>query len=52
MKRFFALIVLSIALCSCSAVHELSGRVVTTDGELILLPDGRVEITVNPQTGK
>ena len=52
MKKILPLAALSVLLASCSIIHDVSGRVVTKDGELIVLPDGRIEIIVNPDSGK
>ena len=52
MKTILALAVLSVLLSSCSAIQGISGRVVTKEGEFVVLPDGRIEIVVNTQSGK
>lgn len=42
----------AVLLPSCSAFQGVNGRVVTQDGEVTVLPDGRIEIIVNPKPTK
>ena len=49
----FALAVLAIPfLNSCATPPSVSGQFATKDGQVIVHPDGRFEIIVEPRTGK
>ena len=49
----FALALLSLPfLASCSAPPPVIGTFATKDGQIIIHPDGRFEITVEPNTSK
>lgn len=52
MKTFLCLAVLSALLTSCAELQGVSGRIVTKEGEFVVLPNGRVEIVVNAMSGK
>ena len=52
MKTLLALIVLLVLLPSCADLQGISGRVVTRQGEFVVLPNGRVEIVVDAMSGK
>ena len=52
MKTAFLLIALSMLLSACATPPPVSGSVESKFGGIRLLPDGRIEITVNPKSSK
>ena len=52
MKTILAIVVLLALLPSCAELQGVSGRVVTRQGELVVLPNGRVEVVVDAMGGK
>ena len=46
-----ALVVIPL-LPSCAELQGVSGRIVTKEGEFVVLPNGRVEIVVDAMSGK
>ncbi len=52
MKTAFLLIALTLLLSACATPPPVSGSVESKFGGITLLPDGRVEITVNPKSAK
>ena len=52
MKTLILLAALSILLSSCATPPPVSGSVESKFGGIRLLPDGRIEITVNPKSAK
>ena len=47
-----ASLALSMLLSACATPPPVSGSVESKFGGIRLLPDGRIEITVNPKSGK
>ena len=54
MKNLLILAVVATAafLASCAELQGISGRIVTKEGEFVVLPNGRVEIVVDAMSGK
>ena len=52
MKRSILLLVLVAALASCTGVPPVSGTIITDQGEVTVLPGGRIEIVIEPASGK
>ena len=52
MKTIIFLATLSLLLSACTTPPPVSGSISNKLGTLKLLPDGHVEITVEPRTGK
>ena len=52
MKTFLCLAVLSALLTACAELQGVSGRIVTREGEFVVLPNGRIEIVVDAMSGK
>ncbi len=52
MKTLILLAALSILLSACATPPPVSGSVESKFGGFRLLPDGRIEITVNPKSAK
>ena len=53
MKTIISLVTLSVLLLSaCTTPPPVSGSISNKMGTLKLLPDGRVEIVIEPRSGK
>ena len=52
MKTLILFVTLSLLLPSCTTPPPVSGSVESKVGGIRLLPDGRIEITVNPKSAK
>ena len=52
MKTIIFLAALSLLLSACTTPPPVSGSISNKMGTLKLLPDGRVEIVIEPRTGK
>ncbi|MEI6656016.1 MAG: hypothetical protein WCP45_14730 [Verrucomicrobiota bacterium] len=52
MKTAILLIAVSLLLSACATPPPVSGSVESKFGGFRLLPDGRIEITVNPKSAK
>ena len=52
MKLLILLAELSLLLSACANPPPVSGSVESKFGGIRLLPDGRIEITVNPKSAK
>ena len=52
MKTIIFLVTLSLLLPACTTPPPVSGSISNKFGTLKLLPDGHVEIVVEPRTGK
>ena len=53
MKRsILFLAMLALTLPSCTGVPPVSGTIVTEQGEVTVLPDGRIEIVIEPASSK
>ena len=54
MKNVLILAAIATAtlLASCAELQGVSGRIVTKEGEFVVLPNGRVEIVVDAMSGK
>jgi hypothetical protein len=52
MKMLLPLFLFSRILTSCTTVPPVSGTIVTKQGEVTVLPDGRLEIVVQPLSEK
>ena len=52
MKSLILLATLSLLLPACTTPPPVSGSVESKFGGFRLLPDGRIEITVNPKSAK
>ncbi len=52
MKLLILLAELSLLLSACATPPPVSGSVESKFGGIRLLPDGRIEITVNPKSAK
>ena len=52
MKTLIFLATLSLLLSACTTPPPVSGSISNKMGTLKLLPDGRVEIVIEPRTGK
>ena len=52
MKTLILALTLSLLLPACTTPPPVSGSVESKFGGITLLPDGRIEITVNPKSTK
>ena len=52
MRTLIFLATLSLLLSACTMPPPVSGSISNKMGTLKLLPDGRVEIVIEPRTGK
>jgi len=52
MKRILILCTIAALLNACSSVPPFSGSIVTEQGEFRVLPDGRIEVVIEPQATK
>jgi len=52
MKTIIFLATLSLLLSACTTPPPVSGSISNKFGMLKLMPDGRVEIVIEPRTGK
>jgi len=52
MKRILILSALACLLNACSSVPPFSGSIITEQGEFRILPDGRIEVVIEPQATK
>jgi len=52
MRTLIFLATLSLLLSACTTTPPVSGSISNKMGTLKLLPDGRVEIVIEPRTGK
>ena len=52
MKTIIFLVTLSLLLPACTTPPPVSGSISNKMGTLKLMPDGRVEIVIEPRTGK
>ena len=52
MKRVLFLFAFSGILISCTGGPPVSGTIVTKQGEVTVLPDGRIEVVVQPLSDK
>jgi len=52
MKNLILLAALSLLIPACTTPPPVSGMVTNKFGKLTLTPDGRVEIVIEPRTGK
>ena len=52
MKTAFLLIALSLLLSACATLPPVNGTVANKDGRITLTPDGRIEIVIEPRSGK
>jgi len=51
-KTLLCLAAIAALLTSCAGLEGISGRIVTKEGEFVVLPDGRIEIVVDARSGK
>ena len=52
MKTILCLAAIAALLPSCAGIQGVSGRIVTEEGEFVVLPNGRIEIVVDAMSGK
>lgn len=52
MKRILILFTFAGLLNACTTFPPLSGSIVTEQGEFRVLPDGRIEVVLEPQATK
>ena len=52
MKTAILLIVMSLLLPACTTLPPVNGTVANKDGRITLTPEGRIEIVIEPRTGK
>lgn len=52
MKRILIISALAALLNACSSVPPFSGSIVTEQGEFRVLPDGRIEVVIEPLSDK
>jgi len=52
MRTAIFLVALSLLIPACTTPPPVSGSISNKMGTLKLLPDGRVEIVIEPRTGK
>ena len=52
MKTLILLAALSLLLPACTTLPPVNGTVANKDGRITLMPNGRIEIVIEPRTGK
>ena len=52
MKNLIILAMLSLLIPACTTLPPVSGMVANKFGKVTLTPEGRVEIVIEPRTGK